>query len=30
MVDLGIGEEDDDLLREIAGAIVELDLDGGR
>lgn len=27
MVDLGVGEEDDDLLREIAGAIVELDLD---
>jgi len=27
MVDLGIGEEDDDLLREIAAAIVEIDLD---
>lgn len=27
MVDLGIGEGDDDLLREIAGAVVELDLD---
>ena len=29
MVDLGIGEGDDDLLREIAGAVVELDLDLG-
>jgi hypothetical protein len=27
MVDLGIGDEDDDLLREIAAAIVEIDLD---
>ena len=28
MVDLGVEEEDDDLLREIATAVVELDLDG--
>lgn len=27
MVDLGIGEEEDDLLREVAAAVVELDLD---
>jgi hypothetical protein len=27
MVDLGVGEEEDDLLREIASAIVEIDLD---
>jgi glycosyltransferase involved in cell wall biosynthesis len=27
MVDLGVGEEDDDLLREISAALVELDLD---
>jgi glycosyltransferase involved in cell wall biosynthesis len=27
MVDLGIGEGDDDLLREVAAAVVELDLD---
>jgi glycosyltransferase involved in cell wall biosynthesis len=27
MTDLGVGEEDDDLLREIAAAIVEIDLD---
>jgi glycosyltransferase involved in cell wall biosynthesis len=27
MVDLGVGEEEDDLLREISAAVVELDLD---
>jgi glycosyltransferase involved in cell wall biosynthesis len=27
MVDLGVGEEDDDLLREVSSALVELDLD---
>jgi glycosyltransferase involved in cell wall biosynthesis len=30
MVDLGVGEEDDDLLREISAAVVELDLDRDR